>query len=1383
MRKIWLALIVLFCFYIIMPYGAFAQNSGWFLPYITFDAGSNAHAIAIGDVNNDGLNDVVMRSNSGLITESIYVFLQNNEGKLENPVSYDLTSVQVYSLDIGDVNGDGRNDVIVDDEDGFIVFYQNNLGQLTDPPEKFNATDTFSATTSEKVRVGYLDDDTLLDVAYLYTSGIEIFLQDGTGNLVSNGYYNLSTTWPIDLQVGDLNGDGFTDLVIPHNLGGANTVDVYYQDSGNPGTFLEPPTYLSTTAGYNSGCAIGDLDTDGSRKDLCVVADTANSSDDINVFIQNGAGVLGTAQVYDMGLNWANGAAVILDVNKDDRDDVAISGSTNMTVLFQQGDGSFGQLETYRLPYATSFHSHAMATGDINNDGMEDVVFANYNFELVVLYGWDQTDAIVIQEPVGGRSFNVGLNTTIRWGSIGNITNVDISYSIDGGLNWITISNNETNDGFYSWSIPYTPSDNCLVRVVNSAGGAMGESIKPFSIIDDGVDRVFVDSPNGGDSLVAETTYNITWYTTGTIDNVKLEYSTNNGTDWTEIIASTPNDGSHTWTVPNAPSNQCLVRISDAAASNTDDTSDAVFTIYEPGTETITVTAPNGGESITGGSTYTITWTYTGNIANVALAYSTDNGANWTTIDTVLNTGSYSWVTPNVSSTQCLVRVRHATNSLVSDQSNNVFSIGSFGAETATVLSPNGGEVYCIGRTAAISWTTTGLVGNVRIQYSTNNGASWKTIVSSTPNDGSHLWTVPNDPSTKCLVRVREASDGDPTDTSDAVFTIAECGANLSITSPKGGEAWQVGSKHDITWVSGDKVGNSVKLLYSTNKQATWSTITSSTTNDGTYTWTIPNTPSTTCNVKIIDTSNTSISNISFGTFAIVSGSVKPEISLNRTHLYYGSMKSSTAKTPTQVITVTNSGYGILKWQVSIYDLDEDDSDDLAWVQVSNFSGTESGTVKVDIEPLGVAVGSYNGAIKFTSTDASNSPQIVYVTMNVYASQSDANPFGFFDSPVDGSTVMSSIPVTGWALDDIGIDEVTIWRNTMTGEGSGEVYIGKAIMVEGPRPDVEQAYPTYPMSYKGGWGYMLLTNMLPNGGNGTFTLHAYAKDLAGRKVKLGSKTITCDNAHAVKPFGALDTPGQGGEATGTNFRNQGWVLTPKPNKIPTDGSTIKVYIDGQNIGTPHYNIYRLDIATLFPGYGNSNGAMGYLDFDTTAFESGVHTIQWVATDNAGNRDGIGSRYFSIQNAGYNSHSTNKTSTSANSTAAKTRYRFSDLLEIPLEQTAHIKMATGYKKDAKPATIPADKNGIIHITAPQDERIVLDLSQPPGRSYTGYMKVNQQLRPLPPGASIDAKDGILYWQPGPASFGKYQLVFISTDTSGKTAKKEVTIEIVSKFAGK
>jgi hypothetical protein len=197
----------------------------------------------------------------------------------------------------------------------------------------------------------------------------------------------------------------------------------------------------------------------------------------------------------------------------------------------------------------------------------------------------------------------------------------------------------------------------------------------------------------------------------------------------------------------------------------------------------------------------------------------------------------------------------------------------------------------------------------------------------------------------------------------------------------------------------------------------------------------------------------------------------------------------------------------------------------------------------------------------------------------------DKPPFGSFDTPLHGSTVKSSVPVTGWTLDDGGVPGVKIYRES----GGGLVYIGDAVPVAGARPDIETAYPGYPDNSRAGWGYMMLTNFLPNGGNGTFTFHAVATDNTGHQVTLGTKTITCDNANAVKPFGAIDTPGQGGTASGGHFINWGWVLTPKPNRIPWDGSTINVIVDGVNTGHPTYNIYRADIAGLFPGYVNSNG--------------------------------------------------------------------------------------------------------------------------------------------------------------------------------------------------
>lgn len=97
---------------------------------------------------------------------------------------------------------------------------------------------------------------------------------------------------------------------------------------------------------------------------------------------------------------------------------------------------------------------------------------------------------------------------------------------------------------------------------------------------------------------------------------------------------------------------------------------------------------------------------------------------------------------------------------------------GAGDASSITVTSPNGGETWIVGNPATVSWSTTGTVGNVKIELSTNGGGSWTTLVSSTANDGSQSVTVPDSPSTQCRIRVSE-TDGSPSDTSNADFTIS----------------------------------------------------------------------------------------------------------------------------------------------------------------------------------------------------------------------------------------------------------------------------------------------------------------------------------------------------------------------------------------------------------------------------------------------------------------------------------------------------------------------------------------------------------------------------------------------------------------------------------
>ena len=363
-----------------------------------------------------------------------------------------------------------------------------------------------------------------------------------------------------------------------------------------------------------------------------------------------------------------------------------------------------------------------------------------------------------------------------------------------------------------------------------------------------------------------------------------------------------------------------------------------------------------------------------------------------------------------------------------------------------------------------------------------------------------------------------------------------------------------------------------------------------------------------------------------------------PSMSLSETTLNFGSGGGSV--TDPQFSTVSFAGSARVAWTAT---------SSQANVHVTPASGTGLGTLTI------TASAGPSAVVTVTAPGVANSP--LTITVNV-ANVTPGNPFGSFDTPASGAAVSGSIAVTGWALDGIEVTGLNIMREPVAGEPASPplILVGAATFVVGARPDVQALYPSTPFNYRAGWGYLLLTNELPNNGgaagpgNGTYKLHAVATNKSGVSVDLGTKTITVNNAAATLPFGAIDTPGQGATVSGT-VTNFGWALTPptagcpaadQPCIIPVNGSTIFVYVDGVSLGSPVYNLARCDVDQLFPGYANSGstncalngtspGPVGYFNLDTTTLANGVHTIAWSVTDNAGRAQGIGSRYFTVEN--------------------------------------------------------------------------------------------------------------------------------------------------------
>ncbi len=267
----------------------------------------------------------------------------------------------------------------------------------------------------------------------------------------------------------------------------------------------------------------------------------------------------------------------------------------------------------------------------------------------------------------------------------------------------------------------------------------------------------------------------------------------------------------------------------------------------------------------------------------------------------------------------------------------------------------------------------------------------------------------------------------------------------ITVVSPNGAESWFSGTSRDVTWISSGVAGN-VKIEYSENGGSSWSVAAASVANTGLYAWTLPSCVSASCLVRVTsrDGAASDASDAVFSIGPAPTGLIR----LSRTALAFGAVGTS-AVTAHQSVVVSNGGTGTMNWTAV---------SDQGWLSVAPASGSGTGTLLVGVNPSGFGAGTYTGSVRVSAANGANSPQAVTVVMTVYRSGGSGSPFGSFETPLDGSVVASSIPVTGWVLDDVEVAAVKIYRTAGPGEASsppGLVYIGDAILVDGARPDVE----------------------------------------------------------------------------------------------------------------------------------------------------------------------------------------------------------------------------------------------------------------------------------------------------------------------------------------
>jgi hypothetical protein len=316
----------------------------------TYNVGLYPWKLAIGDIDGDGAPDLVVAdadSTKSPGTSAVWLLMQdiNNPGHFLEPVSL-ISTTNVSQAVIADINGDGAPDVVVadspDGESGAIIMYQNAA-----------------------IRGSFL-------------APVFIQLPGRSANVAA----------------GDLNNDGRIDLAFWMVLSTTNYVPngsvgiLYQQDSGS----LGPVETFAPQSGLNASLvSITSYNNNGSN-DL-VLFFTPFSTDyhaKVTTLLQS---LPGTFVPVDTSLANVDGidGGVVADLNGDGRPDFATVGffpvgspskvRSQLNILMQDGGGTFKQPAVISLPIASS----RIAAGDLNGDGLKDLVVLGDNNQCLVL--------------------------------------------------------------------------------------------------------------------------------------------------------------------------------------------------------------------------------------------------------------------------------------------------------------------------------------------------------------------------------------------------------------------------------------------------------------------------------------------------------------------------------------------------------------------------------------------------------------------------------------------------------------------------------------------------------------------------------------------------------------------------------------------------------------------------------------------------------------------------------------------------------------------------------------------------------------------------------------------------------------------------------------
>lgn len=359
--------------------------AGSFAAKVDFSTGafSRPADVELADLDRDGLADAMTINDQN---NGVSVFRNTSSfGAISFAARIDLAAgTSSQNLEVGDIDNDGRLDIITaSDGSSQVSVYRNTStpGTISIQPRVSFATGGGGVGVS----VGDLDGDGRADLIVVRAAGfITVFRSTSSpGSLSFAAAQNFAVgANPYSVGVADIDGDGLVDIAASNR--GSNTITVY-RNASTPGTItFDAPATLSTGAGSQPhGVALGDLDGDGKPD----IASCNYSNRTVSVFRNNSAAGSITAASFDTRVDFSNGATgnptylSFGDVNADGKPEILVGNDNGTLMQVHENTSTPGTIVAgsfaSKVDFTTGTRPYNVISGDIDADGKPDLVAAN----------------------------------------------------------------------------------------------------------------------------------------------------------------------------------------------------------------------------------------------------------------------------------------------------------------------------------------------------------------------------------------------------------------------------------------------------------------------------------------------------------------------------------------------------------------------------------------------------------------------------------------------------------------------------------------------------------------------------------------------------------------------------------------------------------------------------------------------------------------------------------------------------------------------------------------------------------------------------------------------------------------------------------------------